>query len=271
MAATATAAAACGEAVMSAVGVSSIVDALAVYKQIAIETLCATVCPNLAMKFVNRELIATEFALPLDTYVRALLQARPDTELAKQMEDTMVQRMKVPFANKAPSPSEPTPNKMHEARYRIEMRRDLDANPETVGKPSPPAVVWFDVLELEASETNQYAFKRHSSGQFPYPMDVTTSQFHEQIKNQDSLYNGRARPFRVYLNAYPANGKTWTCDDLECLDGSQMYPSIQRLDSQVNMSQYRVGVLIVFVPDFASRASSKAKKPRTADKCDDDE
>lgn len=236
------------------------------YIALAVDGLCASVCPNLASKYVNRYAITSDLTLPLETYVRALL-LKPDAdfELALDMEKTMLRRMQLmcPSLNLDAHQVKPLENVMYQARDRIHVREVLDSEPETRGRPLPPSRLCLNILEYEWSETECYCFRSRGTQFMCYPLASTVKEFLDTIKAQDHMHDAGARPFKVYLDKQPVNGDTWTKEDIQSLGaGSHLWRDDSSLDEEVRMDKFTIRGLILYDPDPASHPSAK-KKART--------
>ena len=228
---------------------------LGLYQPHVIDAICKTVCPTIDPKFVNKDLILSELSLHIEMYIRALLQPKYDEKLCTELEKLMLERVFLTTNNKMTEEN----NKMHEARYRVRKRKELDDKGEK-GKPVPPSGFWFTVYELEIDyEKGDYKdYDQHPVSLWTgteYPMNGTCTDLYNKVRANDCIHDAD-RPFKIYLgskNDYKYSTKELL--DLKCY--SYLVDWTRPLDDDVNMNAHVIYGLIIY------EAEKKHKKQKT--------
>lgn len=188
---------------------------MTVYQPIIINALCKSLCPTIDQTYINKESIIKDMGFHMDMYVKTLLEAQPDEELYKKIEDIMLTKLGNKRLIKDGNKIE---NKMYESRYRIQERYKMDKDPETLGKPTAPFNIWFTAYEFKV-DPNEGGYEKHDKHPvrlwtgMGYPPNSTCSDLIKKIKENDYIHD-TDRDFKVYFLGSNSEKKSYSTDEL---------------------------------------------------------
>jgi hypothetical protein len=213
---------------------------LDVNQKIIFNALCKSICPNLKQQFVAEKRIKRELNFFMDMYAKAVLEITPNEELLKSLEKIMMDKIGVCGESK-----------MCEAQYRIKMRAELDANPETFGQPIGPCSIFFHIFDIEREEGKHEwkefdDHKQSSWVRMKFSWEKTSSEFLKEVK-ENIMKTRDEKKMRVYIKT---DKKTsYTTSELFQLG----YTNTQicdyeweKVSAMVNMEEYIIEGIVLF-------------------------
>lgn len=186
-------------------------DQLPKYTPYIMRAIRMAVCPDLAPEYFNTDALVRDLALPLETYVKALLhQPKPDEDIVASMEHIIQRRVVAKFSRIFAAHSDEqrcNRKSIEDARYFVKMRHAMDLKEETRGQPVPPQSIWVSCFQTVTCDSHtRYEWFQSINILFP-AADSTSQVVLDELIRDERGSEREGLPFRLFLN------KSWDLID----------------------------------------------------------